>query len=91
MDRAANLAGIRGDKGLEASWRTTAAEIQADILKNGVNDKGVLKQHYATDDWLDASVLLPAIFGFLPPSDERLRASVLAIADELTKDGFVLR
>jgi len=91
MDRAANLAGIRGDKGLEASWRTTADEIQADILKNGVNDKGVLKQHYATDDWLDASVLLPAIFGSRPPSDERLRASVLAIADELTKDGFVLR
>ena len=58
MDRAANLAGIRDDKGLEASWRTTADEIQADILKNGVNDKGVLKQHYATDDWLDASVLL---------------------------------
>jgi GH15 family glucan-1,4-alpha-glucosidase len=90
MDRAANLAGIRGDKDLEASWRTTADEIQTDILKNGVNDKGVLKQHYATDS-LDASVLLAAIFGFLPPDDERLRATVLAIADELTEDGFVLR
>jgi GH15 family glucan-1,4-alpha-glucosidase len=90
MDRAANLAGIRGDKDLEASWRTTADEIQADILKNGVNDKGVLKQHYATDS-LDASVLLAAIFGFLPPDDDRLRATVLAIADELTEDGFVLR
>ena len=90
MDRAANLAGIRGDKDLEASWRTTADEIQTDILKNGVNDKGVLKQHYATDS-LDASVLLAAIFGFLPPEDDRLRATVLAIADELTEDGFVLR
>jgi len=90
MDRAANLAGIRGDKDLEASWRTTADEIQTDILKNGVNDKGVLKQHYATDS-LDASVLLAAIFGFLPPDDDRLRATVLAIADELTEDGFVLR
>jgi GH15 family glucan-1,4-alpha-glucosidase len=90
MDRAANLAGIRGDKDLEASWRTTADEIQTDILKNGVNDKGVLKQHYATDS-LDASVLLAAIFGFLPPDDERLRATVLAIADDLTEDGFVLR
>ena len=90
MDRAANLAGIRGDKELEASWRTTADEIQTDILKNGVNDKGVLKQHYATDS-LDASVLLAAIFGFLPPDDDRLRATVLAIADELTEDGFVLR
>jgi GH15 family glucan-1,4-alpha-glucosidase len=39
---------------------------------------------------LDASTLLAAIFGFLPP-DERVRASVLAIADELTENGFVLR
>ena len=90
MDRAAKLAGIRGDKEHEASWRMTADEIQADILKNGVTDKGVLTQHYGTDA-LDASVLLAAIFGFLPPEDDRLRATVLAIADELTEDGFVLR
>jgi GH15 family glucan-1,4-alpha-glucosidase len=29
--------------------------------------------------------------GFLPPDDERIRATVLAIADELTQDGLVLR
>jgi len=40
---------------------------------------------------LDASTLLAAVFGFLPHDDERLRKSVLAIADELTEDGFVLR
>ena len=90
MDRAASLAGIRGEKDLEAAWRATAHEIQADILKNGVTDKGVLTQHYGTDA-LDASALLAAIFGFLPPDDERLRATVLAIAAELTEDGFVLR
>ena len=28
---------------------------------------------------------------FLPPDDERIRATVLAIADELTEDGLVLR
>ena len=28
---------------------------------------------------------------FLPPDDERVRATVLAIADELTEDGLVLR
>ena len=50
----------------------------------------MLRQHYATDA-LDASTLLAAIFGFLPGDDERLRASVLAIADELTEHGFVLR
>ena len=31
------------------------------------------------------------IFGFLPGEDERMRASVLAIAEDLTEDGFVLR
>jgi alpha,alpha-trehalase len=29
--------------------------------------------------------------GFLPPEDERVKATVLAIADELTKDDLVLR
>ena len=50
----------------------------------------MLRQHYDTDA-LDASTLLAAIFGFLPGDDERLRATVLAIADELTESGFVLR
>jgi GH15 family glucan-1,4-alpha-glucosidase len=90
LDRAAKLAGVRGDADLEAAWRTTADEIQADILAHGVTDKGVLRQHYETDS-LDASVLLAAIFGFLPPDDERMRATVLAIADDLTENGFVLR
>jgi GH15 family glucan-1,4-alpha-glucosidase len=31
------------------------------------------------------------VFGFLPADDERLRSSVLAIAEELTEHGFVLR
>jgi GH15 family glucan-1,4-alpha-glucosidase len=50
----------------------------------------VFVQHYDAKD-LDASNLLIAIMGFLPPDDDRVRASVLAIADELTQDGLVLR
>ncbi len=50
----------------------------------------MLRQHYATDA-LDASTLLAAVFGFLPGDDERMLATVEAIADELTDDGFVLR
>ena len=90
MDRAAKLADIRGETELAASWAETAAEIKADILAHGVDGRGVLRQHYATDA-LDASTLLAAIFGFLPGDDAVLRASVLAIADELTENGFVLR
>jgi GH15 family glucan-1,4-alpha-glucosidase len=89
LDRASKLADIRGDGDLQAQWAETAEEIRADILEHGLRD-GVLRQHYATDA-LDASTLLAAIFGFLPHDDEHLRASVLAIADDLTQDGFVLR
>jgi alpha,alpha-trehalase len=90
LDRAAKLADIRGEPDRSAEWAKTAAEIKADVLEHGVSKHGVLRQHYATDS-LDASTLLAASFGFLPPGDERLRATVLAIADELTEDGFVLR
>jgi GH15 family glucan-1,4-alpha-glucosidase len=90
LDRAAQLAEIRGDPESKEKWQATADEIRADILEHGVDDRGVLCQHYETDS-LDASALLAAIFDFLPGEDERLRATVNAIAEELTEDGFVLR
>jgi len=89
LDRAAKLAEIRGDPKLEEKWAAVADEIRTDILEHGVRD-GVLRQHYDTES-LDASTLLAAIFGFLPGDDETLRKSVLAIANDLTEDGFVLR
>ncbi|HTL85041.1 MAG TPA: glycoside hydrolase family 15 protein [Acidimicrobiia bacterium] len=90
LDRASQLANIRGDNARAGEWRAVADEIRADILEHGVRDDGVLRQHYATDA-LDASVLLAAIFEFLPPDDKRLRATVNAIATDLTENGFVLR
>jgi GH15 family glucan-1,4-alpha-glucosidase len=90
LDRAAKLAEVRGDPTLSTKWHATAEEIRNDILTNGVSDRGVLRQHYATDS-LDASTLLAATFKFLPGNDERMRATVLTIAEELTENGFVLR
>ena len=90
LDRAAQLANIRGDTELAASWAQTASEIKSDILEHGLDKRGVLRQHYETDA-LDASTLLAAIFGFLRGDDPRLRATVLAVADELSENGFVLR
>jgi alpha,alpha-trehalase len=90
LDRAAKLAQIAGEPEQASTWAATAEEIKADILEHGVDDRGVLRQHYATDA-LDASTLLAALFDFLPGDDPRLRATVLAIADELTENGYVLR
>jgi GH15 family glucan-1,4-alpha-glucosidase len=71
-------------------WETAAAEIHADICANGVDERGVFVQHYETDA-LDASLLMLPLVRFLPPDDPRVRATVLAIADELTENGLVLR
>jgi alpha,alpha-trehalase len=90
LDRASRLAEIRGDSDMTATWRATANEIQADVLAHGVSDRGVLRQHYETDA-LDASTLLAGSFKFLPHDDQRLRNTVLAVAEELTENGFVLR
>jgi GH15 family glucan-1,4-alpha-glucosidase len=89
MDRAAKLAGIAGEDDRATKWRTTADEIHEDIVAHGMGG-GILRQHYDTDA-LDASTLLAALFGFLPGDDPRLHASVMAIAEDLTENGYVLR
>jgi alpha,alpha-trehalase len=88
--RGADLADERGDGDRAKRWRAGADKIKAEVLDKGLSARGVFRQHYKTDD-LDASLLLLPIMGFLPPGDERIKATVLAIADELTEDGLVLR
>ncbi len=90
IDRGIRLARDRDDKVHVEQWQPVADEVKAEILEHGVSERGVFRQHYETDD-LDAALLLIAIMGFLPPDDDRVRATVLAIADELTEDGLVLR
>jgi alpha,alpha-trehalase len=89
-DRGARLAEIRADLEYGARWQSAADEIKKDICENALDDRGVFCQHYETDA-LDASVLMMPLVRFLPPEDERIRNTVLAIAEELTVDGLVLR
>ncbi|MBW3557925.1 MAG: glycoside hydrolase family 15 protein, partial [Actinobacteria bacterium] len=89
-DRGARLARIRDEPDLVERWQAAADEIHADVCANGVDERGVFTQHYDTDA-LDASLLLMPLVRFLPPQDPRVRATVLAVADELTVDGLVLR
>src|SRR5215472_12128877 len=89
-DRGARLARIRDDKELVFFKQKAAYEIHADICANALDDRGVFCQHYDTTA-LDASLLLMPLLRILPPEDPRIRATVLAISDELTQDGLVLR
>ncbi len=90
VDRGARLARMSGEHGKAAEWELAADEIKEDILAHGVDERGVLTQYYGGTA-LDASLLLAPLVRFLPPEDPRIRATVLAIRNELTVDGLVLR
>lgn len=89
-DRGARLALARQDVVNHARWSAAAEEIKADICEHGLDGRGVFTQHYGSDA-LDASLLLMPLVRFLPADDPRVRATVLAVADELSVDGLVLR
>ena len=89
-DRGARLARLRNELDHAERWQAAADEIHAEICAKGVDERGVFTQHYDTKA-LDASLLLMPLVRFLPANDPRIRATVLAIADELTEQGLVLR
>jgi GH15 family glucan-1,4-alpha-glucosidase len=89
-DRGARLARLREDHERSERWQLEADLIHADICEHGIDDRGVFTQHYDTAA-LDASCLLIPLVRFLPPDDERVLATVNAIADELTLNGLVQR
>jgi GH15 family glucan-1,4-alpha-glucosidase len=90
LDRGARLAQLYDEPETAARWQGIADEIRADVCAHGVDGRGVFVQRYGSDA-LDASCLLVPLLRFLPPDDERVVATVRAIADELTADGLVLR
>ncbi|MEO3854027.1 glycoside hydrolase family 15 protein [Acrocarpospora sp. B8E8] len=90
LDRGARLARLRQEPEVAERWQEIADEIHADVCENGVGENGVFTQHYSTTA-LDASLLLIPLVRFLPPDDPRVRATVIAIADDLTVEDLVLR
>jgi GH15 family glucan-1,4-alpha-glucosidase len=72
-------------------WRQLRAQIHDEVCQRGYNaELGNFVQAYDGTE-LDASLLLLAGVGFLPPEDPRIRGTVEAIERHLTVDGFVLR
>ncbi len=88
--RGADLAEERAAGERAKRWRAGADEIKAEILDKGLSSRGC-----------SGSTTRPMIstprccccrsWDSCPPDDQRIRATVLAIADELPLDGLVLR
>jgi len=74
-----------------ARWRRLRDEIHDEVCQNGWNAEiGSFTQYYGCDE-LDASLLMLALVGFLPPDDQRIVATIEAVERELLVDGFVRR
>jgi alpha,alpha-trehalase len=90
LDRGARLARMYDEPEYAEKWQALADQIHAEVCAKGVDTRGVFVQRYGSTA-LDASLLLLPLMRFLPADDPRMRATVQAIADELTVDGLVLR
>jgi GH15 family glucan-1,4-alpha-glucosidase len=91
LDRAVSLAPQLGEYAKVDEWTAARNEIRAAVLERGWSEaRGAYAQSLDSDE-LDAAQLLMPILGFLPADDERMRATIEAIAQDLTEDGLVLR
>jgi GH15 family glucan-1,4-alpha-glucosidase len=92
LDRAVKLAPKLGMHGARVEeWAAERDRIREAVLARGWSEK---RQAYAQafdSDELDAAALLMPLVGFLPATDERMRATIDAVARDLTEDALVLR
>jgi GH15 family glucan-1,4-alpha-glucosidase len=91
FDRAVQAVEQRQLEGPVRYWRRIRRRIHDEVCALGYHaGRGAFTQFYGSDR-LDASLLMIPLVGFLPADDTRVRATVDAIARELTRDGFVQR
>lgn len=91
MDRAVKSAESYGLEGPVEEWRQTRAAIHEQVCREGFNATLNAFVQYYGSDLLDASLLMMAPVGFLPPQDPRVKGTVEAIQRGLKQDGFVAR
>lgn len=73
-----------------AAWLALADKLVAETAATSLDSSGRW-QRTAEDPRLDASLLLAAIRGAVPADDPRSLATLGAVADELTEDGYCFR
>ncbi len=73
------------------TWEEAREEIRRAILDEGWHEQRGAYTGAVGPDHLDASVLMMALVGFVDPDDERMRATVAAIEEELVEGGLARR
>jgi hypothetical protein len=89
---AAGLRAISAHQRTEqaAPWLALADAIVAETSATAVHPDGRW-QRSPTDDRIDAALLIPAIRGGIPADDPRTLATLYAVQQQLTQDGYCYR
>ena len=91
LDRGIHAVEHFGRKGPVEQWRRVRDRIHAEVCEKGFSPRlNSFVQSFETE-FLDASLLMIPLVGFLPPEDPRVVGTVDAIQKHLMRDGFVLR
>src|SRR5690606_13303451 len=90
-DRLSRIAGILGLGERAAHWRARADTIHATVVERAWREEAGHFSASFESDYLDASLLLLADIGFLPPDDPRYVATVEAIGRELRRGDALFR
>jgi GH15 family glucan-1,4-alpha-glucosidase len=91
LDRAVKLAAELDAEGRERRWASERDAVREAILGDGWSDEAGAYTGAFGSDHLDASVLMMPLVGFLPAGEQRMRATIAAIEEELSDGGLVRR
>jgi GH15 family glucan-1,4-alpha-glucosidase len=86
--RAAAARPVAGAAG--ARWLALADTITAEVSRTSLHPSGRW-QRSPSDERVDAALLVPALRGGIAPEDPRSLATLAAVCNELTEDGYVYR
>jgi GH15 family glucan-1,4-alpha-glucosidase len=91
FDRAIKAVEWFAHDGPVERWRKIRDELHEQVLAHGYNRSiDSFTQSYGSD-YVDASLLLIPLVGFLPATDPRVRGTVRAVERQLMRDGLVSR
>ncbi len=91
FDRAVRTIEEFGEEGPLERWKWIRNEIQEQVFRFGFSKELNSFVQYYGSKYLDASVLMMPLVGFLAPDDPRMLGTVAAIEKNLMVNGFVAR
>lgn len=91
LSRASEIASWLGFRGRKKKYADIASKVRETVLSRSYNQQLKAFSSSIGGGYLDASVMLMPLLGFIDAKDERFVSTLEAVKEHLLKDGFVYR